>query len=341
MGIRKIALYILCASIGFVACKKNDTTTIIEERDRAEQQIVDNDSIIGYLETHYYNSSAFGDSNPNPSINDLVISELPEDGILPEPDNNTLLIDAVETKTTVYLDVDYEFYILKLNQGGGDSPAFSDRVMANYEGRLLDETIFENTVNPLVFDLLTFVKGWSKSIPYFSTSESYTDIGDGTVEFNNFGAGVIFLPSGLSYYANATTNINSYSPLIFKIELYQMSQNDDDGDGVPSFMEDLNGDWDFTVNFDDLEDTTDDDTDGDGTPDYADTDDDGDGVLTENEIVVTTYNEATKEDIENLPLESNEVLIKIKEESDGTFTGTVITFTDTDGDGTPDYLDNE
>ena len=334
MRIRKIALYILCASIGFVACKKNDTpTTVVEERDRVEQQIVDNDSIIGYLETHYYNSSAFGASNPNPSIDELIISELPDDGILPDPDNNTLLIDAVETKTTVYLDTDYEFYILKLNQGGGESPSFADKVRVNYEGRLLDETIFDITVNPVTFDLLTLVRGWSKALPYFSTSESFTDVGDGTVEFNNYGVGVIFLPSGLGYYANATTNIYSYSPLIFKIELYQMSQNDDDGDGVPSFMEDLNGDGDFTL--------VDDDTDGDNIPDYADTDDDGDGVLTENEIVVTTYNEMTKEDVENLPLESNEVLIKIKEESDGTFTGTVITFTDTDGDGTPDYLDNE
>ncbi len=48
---------------------------------------------------------------------------------------------------------------------------------------------------------------------------------------------------------------------------------------MPSYLEDLNGDGEFTVNYDDLEDTTDDDTDGDGTPDYADTDDDNDGVF--------------------------------------------------------------
>jgi FKBP-type peptidyl-prolyl cis-trans isomerase FkpA len=317
MRIRKIALYILCASIGFVACKKNDTpTTVVEERDRAEQQIVDNDSIIGYLETHYYNSSDFGASNPNPSINDLIISELPEDGILPDPDNNTLLIDAVETKTTVYADTDYEFYILKLNQGGGESPSFADKVRVNYEGRLLDETIFDNTVNPVTFDLLSLVRGWSKALPYFSTSESFTDVGDGTVEFYNYGVGVIFLPSGLGYYSNATTNIYSYSPLIFKIELYQMSQNDDDSDGVPSFMEDLNGDGDFTL---------DDDTDGDNIPDYVDTDDDGDGVLTINE------------DLEDTDL-------NVDSDGDGDPTNDKIgdgdpTNDDTDGDGIPNYLD--
>ena len=340
MRIRKIALCILCVSMGFVACKKDDTTiTPVEVRDRGEQQIVDNDSIIGYLETHYYNKSAF-EGNTNPKISDLVISEV-TDGMTISSDADSLLINAVETKTTVYADTDYEFYILKLNQGGGDSPTFADKVRVNYEGRLLDETIFDNTVNPVDFNLLSLVRGWSVAMPFFSTSEGFTEVGEGTVEFQNYGAGVIFLPSGLGYFSNPTLNTTAYSPLIFKVELYQMAQNDDDGDGIPSFMEDLNGDWNFTVNYDDLKDTTDDDTDGDGTPDYADIDDDGDGVLTSDEIMVKTYIKDTKEEIESLPLGDDEILIKIIKGSDGKFTGTVITLTDSDNDGIPDYLDNE
>lgn len=331
MKIRKIALYLFCMVLGFTACKKNDVPTEIEERDRTEQQIIDNDSIIGYLETHYYNSSAFGASNPNPSLMDLVISELPEDGILPDPSNNTLLIDDVEKIDAVNGDIDYELYILKLNQGGGDSPEFSDKVRVIYEGSLLDDSVFDSAVNPVTFDLLSLVRGWSKAMPHFSASEGFNDVGDGTIEFNNFGVGVMFIPSGLGYYANGTLNIPSYSPLIFKIELYQVSQNDDDGDGIPSFMEDLNDDLQFTAE--------DDDTDGDLTPDYADVDDDGDGKLTSREITVTTYNKTTREEIENMPIGVDEVLIKIIEESDGTFTGTVLTLYDTDGNGIPNYLD--
>jgi hypothetical protein len=71
----------------------------------------------------------------------------------------------------------------------------------------------------------------------------------------------------------------------------------------------------------------------------GDSDDDGDGKLTSKEIIVTTYNEATKEAIENLPLEADQTLIKIKQELDGTFTGTVITLYDSDGNGIPNYLD--
>ena len=62
MKIGKINIYILCVILGFVSCNKDDGTpdvTVVEVRDRTEQQIVDRDSLIGYLETHYYNSSVF------------------------------------------------------------------------------------------------------------------------------------------------------------------------------------------------------------------------------------------------------------------------------------------
>ncbi|WP_338356837.1 FKBP-type peptidyl-prolyl cis-trans isomerase [Yeosuana marina] len=329
MRIRKVTLYILCLTLGFLSCKKdNNTVEVTPPRDRGEQQIIDNDSIVGYLETHYYNSSDFV-SNPDPSIDDLVITELSDGQTV--PDGSTLLMDAVEKKSVVYAETDYDFYILKLNQGGGDSPTFSDKVRVNYEGRLLDETIFDSATTPVSFDLLSLVPGWSKVLPDFNTAESFVDAGDGTVNFINNGVGVMFLPSGLAYFSSPTTIIPAYSPLMFRIELFQMYQNDNDGDGIPSYLEDLNGDGEFTL---------DDDTDGDNIPNYADNNDDGDGVLTKDEIVVTTYNKPTLEEVKTMTLESDQVLLnKIVKEQDGTYTGTVITFTDTDGDGTPDYLD--
>lgn len=331
MRIRKGALCVLCLALGFLSCKKDNNTSAptVEIRDRGEQQIIDNDSIVGYLETHYYNKSAF-EGSTDPNMLDLVISEVTSDVTI-STDADSLLINAVETKMVTYAETEYEFYILKLNQGGGDSPTFADQVRVNYEGRLLDETVFDGTANPVTFNLLSLVPGWSKALPNFSTAESFVDAGDGTIDYINHGVGVMFLPSGLGYFSSATSNIPSYSPLIFKFELLQMYQNDDDGDGIPSYLEDLNGDGEFTL--------ANDDTDGDNIPNFGDTDDDGDGILTVNEIVVKTYNETTKDAIENMPLASNEILIKIKEESDGTFTGTTVTFTDTDGDGTPDYLD--
>ncbi|MFH4965615.1 hypothetical protein V8G69_11480 [Gaetbulibacter sp. M235] len=76
---------------------------------------------------------------------------------------------------------------------------------------------------------------------------------------------------------------------------------EDDNDGIPSALEDINGNGDLE----------DDDTDGDGIPNYKDADDDGDNILTKNEN----------------PDPNNDKIIDDAQ--------------DTDGDGIPDYLDDD
>ncbi|HMC01691.1 MAG TPA: FKBP-type peptidyl-prolyl cis-trans isomerase, partial [Flavobacteriaceae bacterium] len=209
MKIGKVTAVILCLLSVFLSCNKDDDGGGIPEptqRDRTEQQAADKDSLTDYLQNHYYNSSAFV-SNPDPSLADLVVSELPEDGVLPDPDNNTLLIDAVETHTTIFADTDYEYYILRLNQGdGAESPHFSDDVRVNYSGNTLDDEVFDSSVNPVEFDLyatgiIQIIPGWRKVLPKFNVAESFIENGDGTIDYMNHGLGVMYLPSGLAYFA--------------------------------------------------------------------------------------------------------------------------------------------
>lgn len=294
MTLGKISLLFLTLSILIFSCKKDDDgddPIPIEIRDRDEQQLADNDSLVQYFETHYYNSSAFDASNTDPSIDDLIITELIEGESV--PDGSTLLStllnvtgSALETKNITFADTEYEIYILRLNQGGGEkSPTFADNVRVRYEGFTRDNSIFDSAATPVTFDLIQLIPAWRKVLPDFNTAESFVDEADGTVNYINHGLGVMFVPSGLAYFSTSIPGIPSYTPIIFKFELLQTSENDHDFDGVPSHLEDLNGDGEFDVNFEDLTDTTDDDTDGDGTPNYVDTDDDGDGVLTINEDI--------------------------------------------------------
>ncbi|WP_157805274.1 FKBP-type peptidyl-prolyl cis-trans isomerase [Confluentibacter citreus] len=341
MNLGKIGLLMLFLTLGLLSCKKDDddTTPPIPPRDRGEQQLIDNDSLIEYLESHYYNSADFV-SNPNPSLSDIIITKLEEGEVV--PDGSTLLMTAVgDPKEVTYAGTPYEFYVLKLNQGGGeDKPTFADNIFFTYEGFTLDNKIFDNVVSPITWSLTELIPGWRKVLPDFNTAESFVDTEDGTVNFVNKGVGVMFLPSGLGYFANAQRNIPAYSPIIFKFELLRMFQNDFDGDGIPSYLEDLNGDGEFTVNFENPNDPDDDDTDGDFNPDYADTDDDGDGILTRDEIEITTVNKPTRQEVLDTPLQTDQVLLnKIRKEQDGTYTGTILTLKDTDGDGIPDYLD--
>ncbi|WP_162623267.1 FKBP-type peptidyl-prolyl cis-trans isomerase [Confluentibacter sediminis] len=334
MNLEKIGLLILFLTLGLTSCKKDDdeVTPPTPPRDRGEQQIRDKDSLIGYLESHYYNSDDFV-SNPNPSISDLIITKLNDGEAV--PDGKTLLKDAVgSSKKTTYAETEYEFYVLNLNQGGGDSPTFADDVFVTYEGFTLDDNVFDSAVTPVTFDLLSVISGWGKVFPEFNTAESFVVGDDGSVSFMNHGLGVMFLPSGLAYFSNAQRGIPAYSPLIFKFELLQMFQKDHDGDGIPTYLEGT------TEN-------TDDDTytsSGYIYPlyDYLDTDDDGDGILTKDEIEITTVNKLTRQEVLDIKtsLAYNQVLLnKIKKEEDNSYTGTIITFTDTDGVKPFDYLD--
>ncbi|SDS57226.1 FKBP-type peptidyl-prolyl cis-trans isomerase [Formosa sp. Hel1_31_208] len=283
MNIKK-SLLIIMVFIGVIlACTPDEIEfTVPPPRDRTEQQIADNDSLLNYLETHYYNKSAFADTSLDYSVDDIVIMELPKDSEgnyleLPDPDDNELLINDVVTLTTSFQDTTYDYYVLDLNPDAiGPEPNFTDDVSIIYSGQLPNGTVFDSTPNAITLDLIQVIPGWRDVLQDFNTAEDGPTVNpDGTIGYSNYGFGVMFLPSGLAYF-NAPpggAGIAPYTNLIFKFELYDAAPNDHDNDGVLSHFEDLNGNNNIT----------DDDTDEDDIPNFFDPDDDGDGVLTINE----------------------------------------------------------
>ena len=267
-----LLLFVLCLT----SCKKDEEDFVsIPPRDRAVQQEADKDSLLNYLSTHYYNSSMF-ETPGNYSYEDIVITELPIDEEtgeyldMPNPDMNTLLIDDIETFTTEFRDVEYEYYTLELNEGGGDEPNSSDSVNINYFGNFFDGEEFDSTANPTSLDLLSLIPAWKVALPNFGTATDIIENEDGTFSYSNYSLGVMFIPSGLAYFNAPPFGVPQYENLIFKFELYTAEPNDHDQDLIFSYLEDLNGNGDVL----------DDDTDNDTIPNAFDLDDDGDGVFT-------------------------------------------------------------
>lgn len=317
----KLKLYILLIAVLLIgySCGDDDDDGLVEvpEADRTEQQAIDNDSLVNFLQTHYIDESLLM-NNSEVSLDDIEITELPDDGELPNPDDNTLLIDLVEVLTTTYFDAEYEYYILKINQGGAEnSPNFSDKVRVSYEGTLMDDTVFDSSVTPVDFDLTSTIAGWGRVLPEFNNAEGFTINSDGTVTYNNPGIGVMFLPSGLGYFSAAAGTVPVYSNLIFKFKVFQSEVNDHDFDNVPSHLEDINGDYDLT------NDNSDDDT----FADFVDSDDDNDGTLTIDEDLEPDSDLTVDRDGDGDP--TNDI-------GDGDPTND-----DTDGDGIPNYLDSD
>ncbi|NJX15731.1 FKBP-type peptidyl-prolyl cis-trans isomerase [Tamlana crocina] len=347
MNIKKFSLLVVAALLVFTACKKDDDASdvpVIEIRDRAEQQAADMDSINKYLRNHYYNKSYFT-GNSDPRIADLVITEITNEVIPPEADS--LLINAVgDPKSTVYEGVDYQFYILEINKGGGKTPTFADNIRYIYEGFTLDNAIFDETSSPVESDLApgvqnrSLISGWGKAMPFFKAASNFEINNDGTVSYVDPGVGVMFLPSGLAYFSQSRPGIPSYHPICFKFELYQTFVNDHDGDGIPSYIEDVdkNGI---------LDDNTDDDTfrnsSGFIAPllDYFDTDDDNDGIPTRDELESITYTINTNIGEEEPNFEGNAIeFVQSRTESNGVITIKTKKLVDSNGDDKWDYLDD-
>lgn len=294
---QKIVFFLILVSVAFTSCKKDDDgrPQPIPERDRAAEAIVAKAEIEEFLQSHFYNYEDF--ENPPAGFDYKIVF----DSLVGENANKIPLIDQVSSKQVfdrVETDVVYTLYYLNVIQGEGESPVFADEVLVTYKGQFLNLNTFDASDSPIKFDLPFVVAGFQEGLVEFNAATSFLENPDGTLSFDGFGVGAVFMPSGIAYWLNSPSGIPVYSQLIFSFKLLdRTSEIDHDNDGIPSFMEDLNNNGYLG----------DDDTDGDGIPNFLDTDDDGDGVLTRDEIIIN---------------------------EDGT-----IEFLDSNGNGTPDYLD--
>ncbi|MBA0884268.1 FKBP-type peptidyl-prolyl cis-trans isomerase [Flavobacterium undicola] len=287
-------LIITCLSL--FSCSKDDNSIEAEPlRDFQEQFTTDNTTIEEYLNSYYINVT---NAPGQPEDQDVVFTKIPTGGSQPSIMSylNSSTFPKLIKKTLRLHEIDYGIYYLVLREGTGEKPCNVDGVLSSYRGQYLYKTTvsevttltstqFEEVKYPQTFlNLYETIMGWSEVFPEFRTGDAPVLNADGTVTYNNFGAGVMFLPSGLGYYSSGSGSIPSYAPLVFSFKLYAIKRSDLDNDGIPSYLEDLNGDnymRTFATGV-----ANPDDFDGDGIPNYIDIDDDGDSYLTRSEITV-------------------------------------------------------
>lgn len=251
----KNILFILAVSTVIFSCKNDDND---DSFDAAKQALEDDVTLIDYLQKHYLNEA--------------------DGGIWTIKNGETPLMEQVEKQEVTYNDVTYNLYVLKQNVGATVSPTKVDSIYFTYTGMLLDSTVFDSKTNfswniganPTTLDML--IPGWQYGFTNFKGGNVVINA-DESFDFEDYGKGILFIPSGLAYGNNAQSVIPENSPLIFEISLKSVKLTDHDQDGVLSNLE-------FPIGSDDYKTF---DTDGDGIPNYLDTDDDGDGKLTRDE----------------------------------------------------------
>lgn len=298
----RIYFIVLITGVTLFSCTKDKSTTPIEPpRAFADQYKTDISDIETYLKENYFtviDKPGFVDDQ------DVTISTVDTGRGTIWSYLNAATYPKLLCRTVNLHGIEggYKLYYLMLRPGVGVSPCNLDGVLAAYSGSYLSKsaatgtvksevtaTFFENSVFPdKNLSLNSVIRGWSEIFPQFKMGTSAANE-DGTTSHYNFGAGVMFIPSAFAYYNSGSSAIPAYSPLVFSFKLYEVQRLDQDDDGIPSFLEDLNNDgyiyyYGNTTQYPTLPTVEDglyaDDTDRDGIPNALDIDDDGDNYTT-------------------------------------------------------------
>ena len=268
----KFTIYLLLTFTLLLSCNKDDDNTI-EIRDYSEQVVIDEQTIEEYLKSHYYNYEDFNSSNSFE-----VDTKVRIDTITDATANKTPLFDQVKIKTINVSDSDgietpHKLYYIIAREGIISNPSIVDSVYITYKGMLTDNSIFDERKYPAWLDLANSLEGFREGVSELKSGE-FRQNSNGTIQYSSYGIGLFFLPSGIGYFENTTSNIPEYSPLIFSVSLMTSNPTDHDSDGILSINEDIDGDGSPFY----------DDTDNDNIWNMYDADDDGDGTLTINEL---------------------------------------------------------
>lgn len=112
----------------------------------------------------------------------------------------------VEVKTTAS-GLQYEI----IKEGEGDSPTAHDQVTVHYEGRLIDGTVFDSSVErgePATFGVTQVIPGWVEALQLMKVGSKWR----------------LFIPSALAYGPQGAGGvIGPNQTLIFDVELLQIA----------------------------------------------------------------------------------------------------------------------
>ena len=99
-----------------------------------------------------------------------------------------------------------------LVQGDGEVPLKTDKVLVNYEGRLIDGTVFDASAKhgdqPSEFTPEQVIRGWTEALTMMPVGSKWQ----------------LFIPYELAYGAREAGQIQPYSTLIFDVELVGISR---------------------------------------------------------------------------------------------------------------------
>jgi len=93
-----------------------------------------------------------------------------------------------------------------ISETDGPKPSAADTVRVHYEGRLVDGTVFDSSIErgtPAEFPLNGVISGWTEGLQLMGVGSKF----------------ILYVPSDLGYGSNGWGPIPAYATLIFNVEL--------------------------------------------------------------------------------------------------------------------------
>ena len=112
-----------------------------------------------------------------------------------------------------------QYIVEKSGDAKGEVPTLNDTVVADYEGTLLDGTVFDSSIKrgqPATFPLAHVIEGWQKTLVHMHVGDKWK----------------IFIPPALAYgEEGAGSVIGPNELLVFEVELQKVIKGDADKAG--------------------------------------------------------------------------------------------------------------
>jgi FKBP-type peptidyl-prolyl cis-trans isomerase FklB len=100
-----------------------------------------------------------------------------------------------------------------LRKGNGPIPTDTDRVKVNYQGTLINGTVFDSSIKrgePAVFGVKQVIPGWTEALKLMPVGSKWR----------------VYVPYNLAYGSQDRGTIKPFSTLIFEVELLGIEKND-------------------------------------------------------------------------------------------------------------------
>lgn len=228
-----LSFFIAFLTIATISCKKDSDETL-RLRDYTEVATENDEAIRKYLAEHYY---------------DATTEKI---GKITSSSGQTPLTNLVRSKRIRILDTNrnevyHTLYYFITREGNGQRASVADSSYVVYQGRTLDDKVFETLDSFSManwFDLLGTssssgtIVGFRESVALLKdSSDNITKNADGTYSAPaNYGKGFFFIPSGIAYFSSPINGI-TYTPLVYEIGLVKTKNADHDRDNIPSIRE--------------------------------------------------------------------------------------------------------